>query len=153
MWMEGRDMSETVKLPLIPLRGLTVFPNMVIHFDVGREKSGKVRVRQQGKYVKPDTWQAGKRESGKAGMRECGNAECGMRDACWRVGVLACGVWHVACGMCGDVAGLPMFFSGLRRCRRIARFVAGTGVFLYRCREQGAGSRVRGCEGAAKMPV
>lgn len=32
-------MSETVKLPLIPLRGLTVFPNMVIHFDVGREKS------------------------------------------------------------------------------------------------------------------
>jgi ATP-dependent Lon protease len=33
-------MSEKVKLlPLIPLRGLTVFPNMVIHFDVGREKS------------------------------------------------------------------------------------------------------------------
>ena len=26
-------------LPLIPLRGLTIFPNMVIHFDVGREKS------------------------------------------------------------------------------------------------------------------
>lgn len=26
-------------LPLIPLRGLTVFPNMVIYFDVGREKS------------------------------------------------------------------------------------------------------------------
>ncbi|MCQ2560939.1 MAG: endopeptidase La [Clostridia bacterium] len=26
-------------MPLIPLRGLTVYPNMVIHFDVGREKS------------------------------------------------------------------------------------------------------------------
>lgn len=28
-----------IKLPLIPLRGLTIFPNMVLHFDVGREKS------------------------------------------------------------------------------------------------------------------
>ena len=27
------------KLPMIPLRGLTVFAGMVIHFDVGREKS------------------------------------------------------------------------------------------------------------------
>ncbi len=26
-------------LPLIPLRGLTVFPHMVLHFDVGRERS------------------------------------------------------------------------------------------------------------------
>lgn len=26
-------------LPLIPLRGITVFPHMVLHFDVGREKS------------------------------------------------------------------------------------------------------------------
>lgn len=26
-------------LPLIPLRGITIFPNMVIHFDVGRKKS------------------------------------------------------------------------------------------------------------------
>ncbi|MDD6795529.1 MAG: endopeptidase La [Clostridiaceae bacterium] len=26
-------------LPLIPLRGVTIFPNMVLHFDVGREKS------------------------------------------------------------------------------------------------------------------
>ena len=25
--------------PMIPLRGLTVFPNMVLHFDIGREKS------------------------------------------------------------------------------------------------------------------
>lgn len=29
------------KMPLIPLRGLTVFPNMIIHFDVGRDKSLK----------------------------------------------------------------------------------------------------------------
>jgi len=26
-------------LPLIPLRGITIFPYMVLHFDVGREKS------------------------------------------------------------------------------------------------------------------
>lgn len=26
-------------MPMIPLRGLTVFPNMVLHFDIGREKS------------------------------------------------------------------------------------------------------------------
>lgn len=30
---------ERLVLPLIPLRGITIFPNMVIHFDVGREKS------------------------------------------------------------------------------------------------------------------
>ncbi len=30
-------MSEV--MPLIPLRGMTVFPNMVIHFDLGREKA------------------------------------------------------------------------------------------------------------------
>ena len=28
-------------LPLLPLRGLTVFPYMILHFDVGREKSIK----------------------------------------------------------------------------------------------------------------
>ncbi len=32
---------EEKTLPLIPLRGMSVFPNMVIHFDVGREKSIK----------------------------------------------------------------------------------------------------------------
>jgi len=26
-------------IPLIPLRGMTIFPNMVLHFDIGREKS------------------------------------------------------------------------------------------------------------------
>lgn len=27
------------RIPLLPLRGLSIFPNMVLHFDVGREKS------------------------------------------------------------------------------------------------------------------
>lgn len=31
--------KETINLPMIPLRGLSVFPYMVLHFDVGREKS------------------------------------------------------------------------------------------------------------------
>ncbi|WP_242631639.1 endopeptidase La [Sedimentibacter sp. zth1] len=30
---------ENKKLPLIPIRGIGIFPNMLIHFDVGREKS------------------------------------------------------------------------------------------------------------------
>ena len=33
--------SEVMALPMIPLRGLHIFPNMVLHFDVGREKSVK----------------------------------------------------------------------------------------------------------------
>ena len=32
-------MKEYIRLPLIPLRGLTIFPNTVLHFDVGRKKS------------------------------------------------------------------------------------------------------------------
>lgn len=32
-------MNQYKELPLIPLRGLTLFPYMVLHFDVGREKS------------------------------------------------------------------------------------------------------------------
>ena len=36
--MPRRKKGETV-LPVIPLRGLTVFPHMVLHFDVGRERS------------------------------------------------------------------------------------------------------------------
>lgn len=31
--------KEVKMLPLIPLRGITIFPYMVLHFDVGREKS------------------------------------------------------------------------------------------------------------------
>ena len=28
--------SDVMELPMIPLRGLSVFPNMVLHFDIGR---------------------------------------------------------------------------------------------------------------------
>lgn len=38
--METKENSTNIrKLPLIPLRGITVFPYMVLHFDVGREGS------------------------------------------------------------------------------------------------------------------
>ncbi len=33
------DKKENISLPMIPLRGLAIFPYMVLHFDVGREKS------------------------------------------------------------------------------------------------------------------
>jgi len=32
-------MSEVYKLPVIPLRGMTILPEMIVHFDVSREKS------------------------------------------------------------------------------------------------------------------
>ena len=32
-------MAETRTLPVLPLRGMTVFPYMIIHLDVGRERS------------------------------------------------------------------------------------------------------------------
>lgn len=35
------DENKGIILPLLPLRGLTIFPYMVLHFDVGREKSIK----------------------------------------------------------------------------------------------------------------
>ena len=31
--------QQTIHLPVLPLRGLMIFPNMVLHFDVGRRKS------------------------------------------------------------------------------------------------------------------
>ena len=31
--------TQPVSLPMLPLRGLMVFPHMVLHFDVGRKKS------------------------------------------------------------------------------------------------------------------
>ena len=31
--------KDIITLPVIPLRGITIFPNMIIHFDIGREKS------------------------------------------------------------------------------------------------------------------
>lgn len=37
---ETKDLTEQIsRMPLLALRGLTVFPNMILHFDVGREKS------------------------------------------------------------------------------------------------------------------
>lgn len=35
------DYKSVLQLPVIPLRGLVVFPEMVLHFDVGRKKSVK----------------------------------------------------------------------------------------------------------------
>lgn len=32
-------MSESISLPLVPLRGMTIFPNMIVHLDVGRDRS------------------------------------------------------------------------------------------------------------------
>ena len=40
--LEGTKVEKTRykrSIPLLPLRGLLVFPNMVLHFDVGRDKS------------------------------------------------------------------------------------------------------------------
>ena len=34
-----KNKTESVSLPMLPLRGLMVFPHMVLHFDVGRKKS------------------------------------------------------------------------------------------------------------------
>lgn len=39
--MERKKIIKKQVLPLLPLRGLTVFPYMILHFDVGREKSIK----------------------------------------------------------------------------------------------------------------
>ena len=38
---DDRDFNKSEVLPCIPLRGVTIFPKTVIHFDVGREKSIK----------------------------------------------------------------------------------------------------------------
>lgn len=34
--------EEKITLPLIPLRGMTIFPNMVMHFDVGRKNQWRL---------------------------------------------------------------------------------------------------------------
>ena len=47
--------NNTKLLPLIPLRGITIFPNMVTHFGVGREKSiaaiEEAMVKEQGVFL------------------------------------------------------------------------------------------------------
>ena len=37
--MASKIDDDTMVLPMIPLRGMNVFPNMVLHFDIGKEKS------------------------------------------------------------------------------------------------------------------
>ena len=37
--MENDDENKKMLFPMIPLRGITIFPKMVLHFDVAREKS------------------------------------------------------------------------------------------------------------------
>ena len=37
----GQEIKKYVEMPLIPLRGLSIFPYMVLHFDVGRDRSIK----------------------------------------------------------------------------------------------------------------
>ncbi|HHV72271.1 MAG TPA: endopeptidase La, partial [Clostridia bacterium] len=39
--MESFDVKKTKEIPVLPLRGVLVFPYMMIHLDVGREKSIK----------------------------------------------------------------------------------------------------------------
>ena len=36
---KAKKKTQPVSLPMLPLRGLMVFPHMVLHFDVGRKKS------------------------------------------------------------------------------------------------------------------
>ena len=38
-----------LELPIIPLRGIVVFPKMVLHFDVGRKKSIKSSSKSYGR--------------------------------------------------------------------------------------------------------
>lgn len=37
--MDNMENNDEKTMPLLPLRGLSIFPHMVLHFDVGREKS------------------------------------------------------------------------------------------------------------------
>lgn len=39
--MEKKPMQPTVRIPMIALRGLVLYPKMVLHFDIGRSKSIK----------------------------------------------------------------------------------------------------------------
>ena len=39
MEVQGNGENEEIIVPLLPLRGLLVYPTMVLHLDVGRDKS------------------------------------------------------------------------------------------------------------------
>ena len=34
-----KEITETKRMPMIAMRGIVLFPNMILHFDVGRKKS------------------------------------------------------------------------------------------------------------------
>ena len=36
---EKKQQTEIVTMPMIAMRGIVLFPNMILHFDVGRKKS------------------------------------------------------------------------------------------------------------------
>ena len=36
---QKKKKQKTITIPMLPLRGIVVFPNMILHFDVGRPKS------------------------------------------------------------------------------------------------------------------
>ena len=38
---QKKNKKNTKTIPLLPLRGIVVFPNMILHFDVGRPRSIK----------------------------------------------------------------------------------------------------------------
>ena len=40
--LDSNRKSLLLRMPVLPLRGMMVFPHMVLHFDVGREKSMKL---------------------------------------------------------------------------------------------------------------
>ena len=46
--------SRTMELPVLPLRGMMIFPGMVLHFDVGRPKSIAALVVDEVAYVLRD---------------------------------------------------------------------------------------------------
>ena len=37
--LNNAENNDYIDMPIVPLRGLVVFPDMVLHFDVGRKKS------------------------------------------------------------------------------------------------------------------
>ena len=39
MATKRKSAAKAMRLPLMPLRGLMIFPHMVLHFDVGRPRS------------------------------------------------------------------------------------------------------------------
>ena len=70
--------NQTIELPVMPLRGLMLFPNMVLHFDVGRKKS--LAALEQGMMEKQKIFLVSQKKDE--------TDEPGWKDLC-RVGTLA----------------------------------------------------------------